>query len=127
MEGFRLRVFVIGGTGAIGRQVIPALVQEGHTVTALARTPAKAAALTAQGTLVSVSLFDRSALTAAFADRDAAVNLATAIPPMTRFMSVKGAQRQRSGPHRRLSGRRRRRAIPAPGRAGSPPATALRR
>lgn len=84
------RVFVTGGTGAIGGQVIPALVREGHTVTALARTPEKAAVLTAQGaTAVSVSLFDRAALTAAFAGHDAVVNLATAIPPMTRFMSAK--------------------------------------
>jgi nucleoside-diphosphate-sugar epimerase len=88
-----LRVFVTGGTGAIGGHVIPVLVQEGHTVTALARTPEKAAALTAQGaTAVPVSLFDRAALTAAFAGHDAVVNLATAIPPTTRFMSVK-AQR----------------------------------
>jgi nucleoside-diphosphate-sugar epimerase len=85
-----MRVFVAGGTGAIGGHAIPALVREGHTVTALARTPEKAAALTAQGaTAVSVSLFDRSALTAVFAGRDAVVNLASAIPPMTRFLSVK--------------------------------------
>jgi nucleoside-diphosphate-sugar epimerase len=84
------RVFVTGGTGAIGGHVIPALVQEGHAVTALARTPEKAAALTAQGAAaVSVSLFDRTALTAAFAGHDAVVNLATAIPPMTRFTSAK--------------------------------------
>jgi nucleoside-diphosphate-sugar epimerase len=85
-----MRVFVAGGTGAIGGHVIPALVREGHTVTALARTPQRAATLTAQGaTAVSVSLFDRSALTAAFSGQDAVVNLASAIPPMTRFMSVK--------------------------------------
>jgi nucleoside-diphosphate-sugar epimerase len=85
-----MRVFVTGGTGAIGGHTIEALVQQGHTVTALARTPAKAAALTAQGaTAVSVSLFDRSALAAAFAGHDAVVNLATAIPPMTRWMSAK--------------------------------------
>jgi nucleoside-diphosphate-sugar epimerase len=84
-----MRVFVAGGTGAVGSHAIPALVQEGHTVTALARTPEKAATLTAQGaTAVAVSLFDRSALTAAFAGHDAVVNLATAIPPMTRWMSV---------------------------------------
>jgi nucleoside-diphosphate-sugar epimerase len=59
-------------------------------VTALARTPEKASALTAQGaTPVSVSLFDRSALAESFAGHDAVVNLATAIPPITRFMSVK--------------------------------------
>ncbi|GAB2837250.1 hypothetical protein GCM10027176_47180 [Actinoallomurus bryophytorum] len=88
-----LRVFVTGGTGAIGGQVIPVLVQEGHSVTALARTPEKAAALTAQGaTAVPVSLFDRAGLTAAFAGHDAVVNLATAIPPMTRFMSARASR-----------------------------------
>jgi nucleoside-diphosphate-sugar epimerase len=93
MEGFGMRVFVTGGTGAIGGHTIPALVQQGHMVTALARTPEKAARLTAQGaTAVSVSLFDRSALTAVFAGHDAVVNLASAIPPMTRFMSVKAWQ-----------------------------------
>jgi nucleoside-diphosphate-sugar epimerase len=85
-----MRVFVAGGTGAIGGHVIPALVGEGHAVTALARTPAKVAALTAQGaTPVSVSLFDRSALAAAFDGHDAVANLTSAIPPMTRFMSAK--------------------------------------
>jgi nucleoside-diphosphate-sugar epimerase len=88
-----MKVFVAGGTGAVGGHAIPALVREGHTVTALARTPEKAAALTAQGaTAVSVSLFDRSALTAVFAGHEAVINLASAIPPMTRFMSVKAWQ-----------------------------------
>jgi nucleoside-diphosphate-sugar epimerase len=85
-----MRVFVAGGTGAIGSHTIPTLVREGHSVTALARTPVKTAALTAQGaTPVSVSLFDRSALTAVFTGHDAVVNLATAIPPMSRWMSSK--------------------------------------
>ena len=58
-------------------------------MTALAHTPVKAAALTAQGaTPVSVSLFDPSALAAAFAGHDAVINLATAIPPMRRWMSA---------------------------------------
>src|SRR5215218_11020443 len=88
-----MRVFVTGGTGAVGGHVIPALVQEGHTVTALARTPEKAAVLTAQGaTAVSVSLFDRAALAAMFAGQDAVINLASAIPPMTRWMSAKAWQ-----------------------------------
>jgi nucleoside-diphosphate-sugar epimerase len=85
-----MKVFVAGGTGAVGRHAVPALVQDGHTVTALARTPEKAAALAAQqATPVSVSLFDRSALTAAFAGHEAVVNLATAIPPMRRWMSAR--------------------------------------
>jgi nucleoside-diphosphate-sugar epimerase len=85
-----MRVFVAGGTGAVGGHTIPALVGDGHSVTALARTPQKAAALSARGaTPVSVSLFDQSALTAVFAGHDAVVNLATAIPPMSRWMSSK--------------------------------------
>jgi nucleoside-diphosphate-sugar epimerase len=89
-----MRVFVAGGTGAVGGYAIPALVRAGHSVTALARTPEKAAALTAQGaTPVSVSLFDRSALTAAFSRQDAVINLATAIPSMIRWMSAKAWRR----------------------------------
>jgi nucleoside-diphosphate-sugar epimerase len=85
-----MRVFVTGGTGAAGRHTIPALVQQGHMVTALARTPEKAAALTAQGaTAVLVSLFDRAALAAAFAGHDAVINLASAIPPMRRWLTAK--------------------------------------
>jgi len=89
-----MRVFVAGGTGAVGSHAIPALVREGHSVAALARTPDKAAALIAQGaTPVSVSLFDRSALTAVVTRHDVIVNLATAIPPMSRWMSTKAWRR----------------------------------
>ncbi|MBE1583901.1 NAD-dependent epimerase/dehydratase family protein [Nonomuraea angiospora] len=89
-----MRVFITGGTGAIGRHTVPALLAAGHTVTALARTPGKAAALSSQGaTPVTVSLFDREALTSAFAGHDAVVNLASAIPPMSRFMSASAQRR----------------------------------
>lgn len=44
-----MRVFVTGGTGAIGSHAVPALIAAGHKVTALARTPAKAEILTEQG------------------------------------------------------------------------------
>lgn len=95
-----MRVFVTGGTGAIGRHVVPALVDAGHTVTALARAPEKASALAEQGaTPVTVSLFDASALAAAFADHDAVVNLATAMPSTGRFVfrrAWRATQRVRS-------------------------------
>ncbi|HEX4222233.1 MAG TPA: NAD(P)-dependent oxidoreductase [Pseudonocardiaceae bacterium] len=85
-----MRVFVTGGTGAIGRHTVPALVAAGHEVTALARGPAKAAALAAQGASpIQLSLFDTDALTKAFARHDAVVNLASALPSMTRFVSAK--------------------------------------
>ena len=85
-----MRVFVTGGTGAIGSHTVPALVACGHAVSALVRTPAKAAAVRAHGaTPVAVSLFDRAGLAGAFAGHDAVVNLATAIPPMSRFVSTR--------------------------------------
>jgi nucleoside-diphosphate-sugar epimerase len=82
-----MRVFVLGGTGAIGGHAVPAIIGAGHTVTALTRTPAKAAALDRQGAQpVTASIFDRSELMAAFRGHDAVVNLTSAIPPMTKFL-----------------------------------------
>jgi nucleoside-diphosphate-sugar epimerase len=36
-----MKVFVAGATGAIGKQLVPMLVERGHEVTGLSRTPAK--------------------------------------------------------------------------------------
>ncbi len=40
-----MRVFLAGATGAVGRYLVPGLVARGHAVTALTRSPAKAAGL----------------------------------------------------------------------------------
>jgi nucleoside-diphosphate-sugar epimerase len=85
-----MNVLVIGGTGAIGGHAVPALVHARHTVTALARTPEKAAQLSKQGASpITVSIFDRVALTEAFKRQDAVINLATAIPPTSKFIQTK--------------------------------------
>jgi nucleoside-diphosphate-sugar epimerase len=82
-----MRVFLLGGTGAIGRYALPALVAAGHEVSALARTPQKAAAVRGHGGApVTVSMFDRDALSAAFRGHDAVVNLATSMPATAAFM-----------------------------------------
>ena len=82
-----MKVFVTGGTGAIGRPAVMALVAAGFGVTALARSPRKAEEVTGLGAVaVEVSIFDRAGLGEAMAGHDAVVNLATAIPPMSRFM-----------------------------------------
>lgn len=82
-----MRVFVTGGTGAIGGYAVPALINSGHTVTALARSDAKANVLERQGaTPARVSLFDRDALTAVMTECDAAINLASALPSTTAFL-----------------------------------------
>ena len=44
-----MRVVVTGATGALGRHLVPALVAEGHDVTATTRTAAKAGGLRAAG------------------------------------------------------------------------------
>ncbi|MBX6365179.1 MAG: NAD(P)-dependent oxidoreductase [Gemmatimonadetes bacterium] len=40
-----MRVFVAGATGVLGRRLVPMLVEAGHEVTGMTRTPAKAALL----------------------------------------------------------------------------------
>lgn len=42
-----MHVFVAGGTGVLGRRIVPRLRAEGHRVTVLARNPARAAGLDA--------------------------------------------------------------------------------
>ncbi|MEY2571125.1 MAG: hypothetical protein QOE63_1475 [Acidimicrobiaceae bacterium] len=81
-----MKVFVTGATGAIGTYVVPLLVQAGHDVTALARSPEKAARLEAAGVrpVADVSLFDAVALKDAFADVEVVANLATAIPTVSK-------------------------------------------
>ena len=75
------RVLVTGSTGVLGRQVVPRLVEAGHSVTAVVRSEAKAAAARSGGaTPVEVDLFDRRALRAALAGFDAVAHLATHIP-----------------------------------------------
>ena len=82
-----MKVFLLGGTGAIGSHALPALVAAGHEVTALVRTPDKAAAVTAQGAdPVMVSMFDRAALAESLRGHDAVVNLATSMPTPTTFL-----------------------------------------
>ena len=44
-----MRVFVAGATGAIGRRLVPVLVDRGHEVAAMTRSPEKAAAVRALG------------------------------------------------------------------------------
>ena len=84
----RPRLFVTGGSGAIGSHAVPELVRAGCDAVALVRTPAKAAQIAAYGaTPALVSLFDRDALAVAFAGCDAVVNLASALPSTARFMS----------------------------------------
>lgn len=58
-----VRVFVAGGSGVIGKRLIPKLVQDGYQVTAMTQSPEKTDQLRALGAdPVVVDAFDRSAL-----------------------------------------------------------------
>lgn len=82
-----MRVFLLGGTGAIGGHALRALVAAGHEVSALVRTPEKAAVVAEQGAEpVAVSMFDVAALSDSFRGHDAVVNLATSMPSMATFV-----------------------------------------
>ena len=81
-----MRVFVTGGTGAIGRPAIRALIALGHSVTALSRSEEKDAELRERGANpVRGSIYDIAHLTDLFAGHDAAINLATALPRTADF------------------------------------------
>ena len=89
-----MKVFVAGATGVIGRQLVPLLVESGHDVTGVARSPAKAAILNEQGARpVSLDVFDAEAVNRAVGGHDAVINVATHIPPTSRLL-LPGAFRE---------------------------------
>ena len=78
-----MRVFVAGGTGAIGRPLVRQLLVAGHDVTAMTRSEEGAAALRAAGaTPVVCDVFDRERLTGLMREArpEAVVHQLTALP-----------------------------------------------
>jgi nucleoside-diphosphate-sugar epimerase len=86
-----MRIFIAGGTGVVGRRLLPRLTEAGHRVTAVVRSDEKAGSALETGAVPErVDLFDAAAVAAAVADHEAVINLATAIPPTNR-MILRGA------------------------------------
>lgn len=85
-----MKVFVTGGTGAIGAHAAPALLAAGHEVTAVARSGTKADLVRSMGaTPAAVDLFDADAVKAAVDGHEVVVHLATHIPPMSKAARAK--------------------------------------
>jgi nucleoside-diphosphate-sugar epimerase len=86
-----MRVFVAGSTGAIGRRLVPLLLESGHEVVALVRTPSKTREVEAVGAkaVVAVAL-DRNALTAAIrsAEPEVIVHQLTALTGVASFRKL---------------------------------------
>jgi nucleoside-diphosphate-sugar epimerase len=82
-----MKVFIAGATGAVGRLVVPMLVEAGHEVTGVARTASKGATLERLGArAVGVNLFDRGKARHAVQGAEVICNLATAVPPGLRVL-----------------------------------------
>jgi nucleoside-diphosphate-sugar epimerase len=81
-----MKVFLTGGTGAIGPATVRGLLDQGHQVRAVARSDDKAARLRDLGAEpVAVDLFDGEAAKRAVDGCEAVLHLATNVPPLRRM------------------------------------------
>ncbi|MFN2602364.1 MAG: NAD-dependent epimerase/dehydratase family protein [Gemmatimonadaceae bacterium] len=82
-----MKIFVAGATGVIGGRLVPLLIESGHDVTGVARSPEKKANLESQRARpVSLDVFDADAVARAVAGHDVVINVATHIPPTSRLL-----------------------------------------
>lgn len=89
-----MKVFIAGGTGAIGRPLIAQLRLQGHEVVALTRSAEKAAALAAQGITPAIAdVFDAAAVKRAVRDAapEVVIEQLTALPQTYTPESMKAA------------------------------------
>ena len=78
-----MKIFVAGGTGAIGRPLIAELLAKGHALIALTRSPEKAQALVQQGIEPAIAdVFDADAVKAvvSHAQPEVVIEQLTALP-----------------------------------------------
>jgi len=76
-----LRIFIAGGTGVVGRRVVPVLVKAGHHVVAASRSEAGLARLRGFGAEpVMMDLMDDASVRRAMNKPDIVINLSTHIP-----------------------------------------------
>ncbi len=77
-----MRIAVVGATGVLGRHLLPRLAAAGHQVRATYRKPEDAVRLVRLGyEAVAADILDAASLEPVVADCDAALHIATRIPP----------------------------------------------
>lgn len=79
-----IRIFLAGASGAIGHQLVPVLLETGHSVTGMTRSRERAAVLERLGARACVcDVYDRHGLIAAVADArpELVIHELTALPP----------------------------------------------
>ena len=82
-----MKLFVAGATGVLGWRSVKRLVEAGHDVTGIARSDEKAKLLTDLGaTPARIDLFDAGQVKDAVAGHEGVLNLATHIPPTSKYM-----------------------------------------
>lgn len=81
----KMRVFIAGATGVLGRRVVKLLIDDGHEVIGLSRSAQNSEALAAQGAEARMGdLFNKEQMRQLTADCEAVLHLATAIPNKAR-------------------------------------------
>lgn len=86
-----MKVFLTGGTGVVGRSLVPVLAAAGHDVRAVCRREEAAVALRSAGAEpVSVDLFDAEAVAGAVVGSEAVLHLATNVPVLSKAARPKG-------------------------------------
>jgi 2-alkyl-3-oxoalkanoate reductase len=99
-----LRIFVAGGTGVLGRRVVPTLVGAGHRVSVASRSIQGDARLVAWGASpVTVDLYDPDDVRRAVGHQDVVINLATHVPPSTTKMLLPWSWRENDRVRREVS------------------------
>ena len=86
-----MRVFVAGATGVLGTRLVPLLVERGHEVTGMTRSPEKAGAVRAAGAEPAIADALDSTATAAAVERarpEVVVHELTALPAAINYRKV---------------------------------------
>lgn len=100
-----MKIFITGATGVIGRRAVPLLLAEGHDLTVATRRNARRpGAWSGEVGTARVDLFDPATLGPALRGKDAAINLATHMPPTTLRMLFRRAWRENDRIRREGSG-----------------------